>query len=197
MQNRDIDYSYSIKYIFLYRSDNIQSIYNYIKPFTEDNRLFELLTQTIIFVDIDSNLPFTDPMRTEFAKIPLSPALIYTITGEVITDAGLIMTTLSDLYNDLIQSIENCWDNVFSNSDCKRDDHYISEIYAMGSGFDINDQATIQNYANQYLKENKDRIDYNPQKKPSGNIPQMKDRPVKENNSQNQGINLNNLNLNI
>ena len=44
MQNRDIDYSYSIKYIFLYRSDNIQSIYNYIKPFTEDNRLFELLT---------------------------------------------------------------------------------------------------------------------------------------------------------
>lgn len=197
MQNRDIDYSYSIKYIFLYRSDHIQNIYNIIKPFTEDKRLFDLLTQTVIFVDIDSNLPFTDVMKSEFTKIKSSPALIYTITGEVITDVGLIVTTLKDLYNDLIQSIENCWDNVFSDSDCKRDDHYISEIYAMGSGFDINDQATIQNYANQYLKENKDRIDYSPPNKLSGNIPQMKDRPIKENNAQQQGINLNNLNLNI
>ena len=197
MQNRDTVYSYSIKYIFLYRTDHSQDIYNFIKPFTIDDRLFELLRQTIIFVDIDSNLPFTEAMRTEFAKVKKSPALIYTITGEVITDEGFIMTTLSDIYNDLIQSIENCWDNVFMNSDCKRDDHYISEIYAMNSGFDLSDQATIQNYANQYLNENKDRIDYNPPKEMSGNIPQIKERPLKENKTPRQNLNLNNLNLNL
>lgn len=197
MQNRETDYSYSIKYIFLYRTDHNQTIHSMIQPFTADDRLFELLTQTVIFVDIDSNLPFTETMRTEFAKIHSSPALIYVITGEVITDGGLIMTTLSDIYNDLIQTLENCWDNALMEAECNRDDHYISEIYSSGTGFDLNDQASIQQFANEYLNANKERIDYNYKNNNIGSIPQLKDKPIKETNIPKQSLNLNNLNLNI
>lgn len=197
MQDREKDYTFSTKYICVYRNVHQPIIYNLIKPFTANCDLFEQLLQTIIFVDIDQKqLPFTNIMIEQFSKLKASPALIYTISGEIITDEQLIMATFFDVYNDIITVLNSQLDDVFKN-DCNGNGRYISEIYNMSSGFDLDNTNDIQNYVNQYQNEIKERKDYSYKPQASTHtITQLKEVPMKSSVDK-QNIDLNNLNLNI
>lgn len=195
---REKDYTFSTKYICVYRNVHQPIIYNLIKPFTANCDLFEQLLQTIIFVDIDQKqLPFTDIMIEQFSKLKASPSLIYTISGEIITDEQLIMATFFDVYNDIITVLNSQLDDVFKN-DCNGNGGYITEIWNLKSGFDLDNVNDIQNYVNQYNYENKKQKEdysYKPQAS-THTITQLKEVPLKSSVDK-QNIDLNNLNLNI
>lgn len=198
MQEREKDYTFSTKYICVYRNVHQPIIYNLIKPFTANRDMFEQLLQTIIFVDIDQKyLPFTDVMIEQFGKLKASPSLIYTISGEIITDEQLIMATFFDIYNDIVAVLNSPLDDVFNN-DCNGNGGYITEIYNLKSGFDLDNVNDIQNYVNQYNYENKKQKEDYPYKPQASTttITQLKEIPMKSSVDK-QNIDLNNLNLNI
>ena len=188
-QSRDYDYSYSIRYIMLYRHDHTNMVYNLIKPFTVDDKLFDRLTSTVIFVDTESNIPLTKLMQQEFSKIPGSPALIDTITGSIIIgdnmdNINMIANVMNEIYNECVMCVNLSWDTPFDNSVCERDDHYITEqmMYNARSGFDSTDLMALQEYANKYKEANKEKekIDF---PKPAVNMGTatvtIKDKPDK------------------
>ena len=187
-QSRDINYSYSTRYIMVYRHDHTNMVYNLIKPFTVDDRLFEKLTESVIFVDTESNIPLTQTMQEVFSKIPGSPAIIDTITGSVtigdnMNNINLIANMMNDIYNECISSVNSGWDYPFDESDCQRDDHYITEqMYNVMDGFDSTNTLMLQEYASNYQKANKsvEKINFPEQTVHMGtqSVP-IKDKPDK------------------
>lgn len=192
-QSRDYEYSYSIRYIMLYRHDHTNMVYNLIKPFTVDDKLFDRLTSTVIFVDTESNIPLTQLMQEEFSKIPGSPALIDTITGSIIIgdnmdNINMIANVMNDIYNECVMCVNLSWDTPFDNSVCERDDHYITEqMYNAVGGFDTTDVMALQEYATNYQQANKAKDEINfPKRTVNMGTPTatIKDKPDKQSKTQ-------------
>lgn len=195
-QSRDYEYSYSIRYIMLYRHDHTNMVYNLIKPFTVDDKLFDRLTSTVIFVDTESNIPLTHLMQEEFSKIPGSPALIDTITGSIIIgdnmdNINMIANVMNDIYNECVMCVSLSWDIPFDNSVCERDDHYITEqMYNALGGFDTTNVMALQEYATNYQKANKEKEKINFPKQavnmgtPNVTIKDKPDKSIKQSKTQ-------------
>lgn len=187
----------------VYRHDHTNVVYNLIQPFTVNDNLFKRLLDVIIFVDTESQIPLTQDMQQEFGKITASPALIYVITGDVLTDLNMIISEMNNVYNECVESLNTVWYSPFDESICTRDDHYISEQIYRANDMDTTNLAALENYARQYQEENKQ------QSKPSfqnqivsrGDMSIIKDKPDKTYNnkvkSNNNKVNLNNLQINL
>lgn len=183
MQNKDTTYTYSIMYIMIYRHTQSDLIYELIKPFTVNDRLFQKLLDVIIFVDTESGIPFTQLMNTEFSKIKGSPAMIRVVGCDIITDMNEITEIMRDVYNECVSSLSIDFEQPFDNSICQRDDHYITEqIYNNSSVMDATNSDLLQNYATQYQQENLNRTQIQYPKQPVSTGPtcaQIKDVPIK------------------
>lgn len=191
-------YSYSIKYLFLYRGDQTEMIYNMIQPFTENQYLFNLLTESVIFIDVDSKPAFTNLMRTEFNKIQTLPALVDVIFNTVFTATNEISSLLQDLLDDLRNVCNQPWDTgFFNNEGTKNYSHCLTEKIHCKNQIDLTDQAGLQQYMNEYNDQNKKRDEIHI----SSSIPiyngkhvQIKDDKIKEYKSSNT-INYNDVKL--
>ena len=181
MQQSQSTYSYSVMYIMVYRHVHSELIYEFIKPFTVNDRLFQKLLETVIFVDTESNVPFTQIMNAEFSKITSSPAMIRVVGGDIVTDANIIAEIMNTVYNDCIDMLNNNLDIPFDNSTCMRDDHYITEQMYNPSNMNVTNEKYIQNYAAQYTQDNLNRQGFFP-KRPVCDGPvctQIRDTPIK------------------
>lgn len=154
------DKSYSIKYIMVYHHNHTNTVYNLIKPFTQDDNLFKKLLDIVVFIDTESQIPLTYEMQEEFSKINGSPALINTIYGEVITDLNSIIMYMNDVYNDCITSLNTNWNSIFG-EEYKGDDHYISEQLSANDFYTSINSSYINDYTRQYQEANKSREKYN------------------------------------
>lgn len=184
MQQDRAQVSYSLQYILVYRHVHTNLVYDLIKPFTQDDMLFQQLLETVIFVDTETpHLEFTDLMKNEFSKIHSSPALICVVGGNIITDCNIIAEIMSNIYNDCVNALSNTWMNQpFDNSICKRNDHYISEQLFNPSVLYTTDSASFDNYVAQYQQENKERanLQFPPRPVCDGDITaRIKDTPMK------------------
>lgn len=183
MQNKETTYTYSIMYIMVYRHTQSDLIYELIKPFTVDDRLFQKLLDVMIFVDTESGIPFTQAMNKEFSKIKSSPAMIRVVGCDIITDMNEITEIMKEVYNECVNSLSIDFEQPFDNSICHRDDHYITEqIYNNSSVMDATNSDLLQNYATQYQQENLNRTQIQYPKQPVSTGPlcaQIKDVPIK------------------
>lgn len=184
MQREREQQSFSVQYILVYKHIHTNIVYDLIKPFTQDDMLFQKLLETVIFVDTETpNLEFTNLMQSEFSKIHNSPALICVVGGNVITDCNTIAEIMSDIYNDCVNSLSASWINQpFDNSICERDDHYISEQLFNPSIMYTTDSSNFNDYVAQYQQDNKERanLQFPPQPVCDGDVTaQIKDTPIK------------------
>lgn len=183
MQRDRSQQSFSVQYILVYRHIHTNIVYDLIKPFTQDDMLFQKLLETVIFVDTETpHLEFTDLMQSEFSKIHSSPALICVVGGNIITDCNTITEIMSDIYNDCVNSLTSVLMNPFDNSICERDDHYISEQLFNPSIMYTTDSSNFNDYVAQYQQDNQKRenLQFPPQPVCDGDITaQIKDTPMK------------------
>lgn len=183
MQRKETPYTYSIMYIMVYRHIHSDLIYELIKPFTVDDRLFQKLLDIIIFVDTESDISFTQLMNKEFSKIKKSPAMIRVVGCDIITDMNDITEIMKEVYNECVSSLSIDFEQPFDASICHRDDHYITEqIYNNTSVMDTTNGGLLQDYATQYQQENLNRTQIQYPKQPVSTGPacaQIKDVPIK------------------
>ena len=184
MQEERAQESFSVQYIFVYRHVHTNIVYDLIKPFTQNDMLFQQLLERVIFVDTETpNLEFTDLMKNEFSKIHSSPALIYVVGGNIITDCNTIAEVMCDIYNDCVNSLSNTWmGQPFDNSICERNDHYISEQLFNPTVMYTTDAPNFNKYVAQYQQDNKERanLQFPPRPVCDGDITtQIKDTPMK------------------
>lgn len=183
MQRKETTYTYSIMYIMVYRHTQSDLIYELIKPFTVDDRLFQKLLNVMIFVDTESGIPFTQLMNKEFSKIKSSPAIIRVVGCDIITNMNDITEIMKNVYNECVSSLSIDFEQPFDNSICERDDHYITEqIYNNTSVMDTTNGGLLQDYAAQYQQENLNRTQIQYPEQPVSTGPQcaqIKDVPIK------------------
>ena len=183
MQRKETPYTYSIMYIMVYRHTHSDLVYNMIKPFTVDDRLFQKLLDVMIFVDTESGIPFTQLMNKEFSKIKSSPAIIRVVGCDIIIDMNDITEIMKEVYNECVSSLSIDFEQPFDNSICQRDDHYITEqIYNNTSVMDTTNGGLLQDYATQYQQDNLNRTQIQYPKQPVSTGPlcaQIKDVPIK------------------
>lgn len=208
MQRDRDQQSFSVQYILVYRHIHTNIVHDLIKPFTQDDMLFQKLLETVIFVDTETpKLEFTDLMQNEFGKIRSSPALICVVGGNIITDCNTIAEIMSDIYDDCVNSLTSVFMNPFDNTVCERDDHYISEQLFNPSNMYTTDSQSFNDYVAQYQQDNKERanLKYPPRPVCDGDITtQIKDTPMKsiaqlQGNSKqvDSKVNLSDMKLNI
>lgn len=148
--------NYAVKYMCIYRHVHSNLISEWIKPFTQSLPLFDLLLHTMIFIDQDSRLPFSDLMVSEFSKLTSSPSLVYTITGEVISNIDLIINTFNDLYNEFMVIINANYDNAF-NMIAKQTGTSWEKPYNAQLENMFDNKKDIEDYVSKYVNQNKTR----------------------------------------
>lgn len=183
MQRKETTYTYSVMYIMIYRHTQSDLIYELIKPFTVDDRLFQKLLDVMIFVDTESGIPFTQLMNKEFSKIKSSPAIIRVVGCDIITKMNDITEIMKNVYNECVNSLSIDFEQPFDNSICQREDHYITEqIYKNPSVMDTTNGGLLQDYATKYQQDNLNRTQLSYPEQPvstGAQCAQIKDVPIK------------------
>ena len=183
MQRKETTYTYSIKYIMIYRHAQSDLVYNMIKPFTVDDRLFQKLLDIMIFVDTESGIVFTPLMNKEFSQIKKSPAIIRVVGCDIITEMKDITEIMNEVYNECVNSLSIDFEQPFDNTIYTREDHYITEqIYNNPSVMDTTNGGLLQDYATKYQQENLNRTQLSYPEQPvstGAQCAQIKDVPIK------------------
>lgn len=183
MQRKETTYTYSIKYIMIYRHAQSDLVYNMIKPFTVDDRLFQKLLDIMIFVDTESGIAFTPLMNKEFSQIKKSPAIIRVVGCDIITEMKDITEIMNEVYNECVNSLSIDFEQPFDNTIYTREDHYITEqIYNNPSVMDTTNGGLLQDYATKYQQENLNRTQLSYPEQPvstGAQCAQIKDVPIK------------------
>lgn len=183
MQRKETTYTYSIKYIMIYRHAQSDLVYNMIKPFTVDDRLFQKLLDIMIFVDTESGIAFTPLMNKEFSQIKKSPAIIRVVGCDIITEMKDITEIMNEVYNECVNSLSIDFEQPFDNTIYTREDHYITEqIYNNPSVMDTTNGGLLQDYATKYQQDNLNRTQLSYPKQPvstGAQCAQIKDVPIK------------------
>lgn len=183
MQRKETTYTYSIKYIMIYHHAQSDLVYNMIKPFTVDDRLFQKLLDIMIFVDTESGIAFTPLMNKEFSQIKKSPAIIRVVGCDIITEMKDITEIMNEVYNECVNSLSIDFEQPFDNTIYTREDHYITEqIYNNPSVMDTTNGGLLQDYATKYQQENLNRTQLSYPEQPvstGAQCAQIKDVPIK------------------
>lgn len=183
MQRKETTYTYSIKYIMIYRHAQSDLVYNMIKPFTVDDRLFQKLLDIMIFVDTESGIAFTPLMNKEFSQIKKSPAIIRVVGCDIITEMKDITEIMNEVYNECVNSLNINFEQPFDNTIYTREDHYITEqIYNNPSVMDTTNGGLLQDYATKYQQDNLNRTQLSYPEQPvstGAQCAQIKDVPIK------------------
>ena len=184
MQRKETPYTYSTMYIMIYRHAQSDLVYNMIKPFTVDDRLFQKLLDVMIFVDTESGIAFTPLMNKEFSQIKKSPAIIRVAGCDIITKIEDIKEIMNEVYNLCVNLLSVVFEQpLFNDTIYQHDDHYITEqIYNNPSVMDTTNGGLLQDYATQYQQENLNRTQLQYPERPVSNGPQcaqIKDVPIK------------------
>lgn len=183
MQRKETTYTYSTMYIMIYRHTQSDLIYELIKPFTVDDRLFQKLLDIMIFIDTESGIPFTQLMNKEFSKIKSSPAIIRVVGCDIITKMENITEIMKEVYNECVNSLSIDFEQPFDDKIYTHDDHYITEqIYNNPSVMDTTNGRILQDYATQYQQENLNRSQISYPERPvstGAQCAQIKDVPIK------------------